>query len=279
MESKDLATFTMDQLMGSLIAYELNLKRKSKVEDDSKKTKNLAFEAATSKKKEKIEEDDSEDEEDLALLSSKFKRFLRKKNERKKFPKKNFYKKEEPSKANQGDVICYNCQRPGHMGYECQHPKVEKSKSKNLYKGKKKSLLATWMNQSKDESTDDDSSQNEVANLCFMAKEDPDNEDNEVTNDSYTFDELLDAFHEMHDVLESFKVKNKSLNKNIASLTLNIENLQKENLNLKHDSTFSSMHDDSLESKYESLSHDNHVLNDKVASLSLHIEHLQKEKG
>ncbi|GAB2272741.1 hypothetical protein Dimus_038991 [Dionaea muscipula] len=283
MESKDLATFTMDQLMGSLIAYELNLKRKSKVEDDSKKMKNLAFEATTSKKekKEKIEEEDSEDEEELALLSSKFKRFLRKRNERKRFPNKNTYKREESSKANQGEVICYNCQRPGHMAYECPHPKVEKSKNKNLYKGKKKSLLATWMNQSEDESTDDDSSQNEVANLCFMAKEDSEDEDNEVTNDSYTFDELLDAFHEMHDVLESFKVKNKSLNKNVASLTLSIESLEKENLNLKQDvSTFSSMQDDSLklESKYESLLHDNHVLNDKVASLYLHIEHLQNEK-
>ncbi|GAB2298642.1 hypothetical protein Dimus_038539 [Dionaea muscipula] len=217
-ESKDLATFTMNQLMGSLIAYELNLKRKNKVEDDSKKTKNLAFEATTSEKKnkkeknEKIEveeEEDSEEEKELALLSSKFKRFLRKRNDRKRFLKKNSYKREESSRVNQRDVICYNCQQPGHMAYECPHPKVEKSKNKNLYRGKKKSLLAIWMNQSEDESTDDDSSQNEVANFCFMAKEDTEDEDNEVTDDSYAFDE--DIFFGYASNSKAFRIFNKRI--------------------------------------------------------------------
>ena len=73
----------------------------------------------------KEEEDESENDEDdgeMALITQKFKRFM-KKNWRGGRRNKN---KGEPSK--EATIICYECRKPGHMKADC--PLLKKKEKK-----------------------------------------------------------------------------------------------------------------------------------------------------
>ncbi|MCI25327.1 transcriptional regulator ATRX, partial [Trifolium medium] len=66
------------------------------------------------------------------------------------------------------DVICYECQEPGHYRNEC--PKLSDDKSKN----KKKVLMATW---------DDSESDEEEGNIALMADTEATGTDSESDSD------------------------------------------------------------------------------------------------
>ncbi|GAV91969.1 zf-CCHC domain-containing protein [Cephalotus follicularis] len=115
--------------------------------------------------------------------------------------KKNFSKKQlKKFQSNKGDtskkekdekeVICYECDKPGHIRPEC--PKLKKKKE-NF---KKKAMIATWSGS--DNSTSDNEDENkDVADIAFMAMED----DIEATNSSLSFNELKCEYDELLDVL------------------------------------------------------------------------------
>ncbi|GAV91098.1 UBN2 domain-containing protein, partial [Cephalotus follicularis] len=67
-EAKDLSTLPLEQLLGSLMTHETTMKNHENVE--VKKKKSIAFKASK-------EESESEEDEDVALISSRFKRFLK----------------------------------------------------------------------------------------------------------------------------------------------------------------------------------------------------------
>ena len=94
-------------------------------------------------------------------------------------------------------------------------------------------MVATWSD-SNDSSDDDDVE--EVANLCLMALEDneeeEDNEENEVS-DSYTHDELYEAFESLHDEFRKLGIKNVALKKIVCELDKKVDALQHENDSLK----------------------------------------------
>ncbi|GAV86350.1 LOW QUALITY PROTEIN: zf-CCHC domain-containing protein/DUF4219 domain-containing protein, partial [Cephalotus follicularis] len=72
-------------------------------------------------------------------------------------------------------VICYECNRPGHVRPDC--PKLKKKKDK------KKAMIAT--SDSDDSSSDEDENE-EIANIAFIAMED----DNELCSSSLSYNEL-----------------------------------------------------------------------------------------
>ena len=121
-------------------------------------------------------------------------------------------------------------------------------------KFKRKAMKATtWSNS--EESDSDDETQHEIANMCFMAIED------EVTSpktksSTNEYDELLEAFEELHDEYEKVILKNKVLKKKILENALELETLQKEK---------------SIEKVYEScdsLKKENLSLHEKVEDLT-----------
>ena len=113
-ESRNLSTTTVDELIGSLMTYELNLNRD---EESEKKKKSLALKVSSSNKESSIDNESSISDEDLgefAMITRKFKRFLRKKGE--KFRKKPTTRK-RISRFNSDNIkkfdkiVCYNCRK------------------------------------------------------------------------------------------------------------------------------------------------------------------------
>ena len=93
-----------------------------------------------------------------------------------------------------------------------------KKSSQEKFKKFKKSFAAWW--ESDIDTSDDESSDQEVANLCLVAKED---EVNEVPCKSSSFDELQNVYNELYE--ESLKIisKNCILKKQIASFVIEID--------------------------------------------------------
>jgi len=96
-EANDLSTLTLENLVGNLMAYKVQLQDRKKDELQPKK-KVLAFKAS-------LETEDSDDEEDVAVILRKFKKILR----------KGKFKK---NKDINDSPLCY-CNKPGHMKKNC----------------------------------------------------------------------------------------------------------------------------------------------------------------
>jgi len=217
LQSKDFSTYTMDQLMGSLMTEEMhiNLKGEENVKKEDK-AKNLALKSTSRKSKVRDDSSDESEDEEMALITRAFKKLLKNRSSHKGrgFPRKDGGK-EESSKRD--PIICYECKKPGHIKSECPYAK------KYSRKDKKKAMMAAWDN-SDDDSSDEDDEQQEVANLCLMAIE-----DQEVDLDStYSFDELLVAYKELKVVFEKVASKNKVLKKIAKELSIEVNSLVEE---------------------------------------------------
>ncbi|MQM09924.1 hypothetical protein Taro_042806, partial [Colocasia esculenta] len=159
-EANDLKRMSLEKLIGSLMAHEINMERLG--ESSSRKKHTNALKAAEGSSEEQSEDEasskDSEDEE--AMLSRRLQRILAKK---KKFQSsRRYYKNNKELKNPEGkdfkkaEPICYECKKPGHLKAEC--PKLKKSgfrkkdSSRKFRKYKKKAMAAAWDNNSESNS-------------------------------------------------------------------------------------------------------------------------------
>jgi hypothetical protein len=251
-EARDLKVLILEELFGSLMTYELEMN--SKVEEEEvKPKKNLALKSSHHDHDNSEEERD--EEEEIALMSRNFKKFLKKKKGfGRRFPKKG-ENKGESSKTE--TPTCYKCKKQGHYKNEC--PQVNKEKMKY----KKKALKVTW-DDSDESDSDNNSSDNEVANLCLLGYINESNisedehvsfcplafnddesaiEDlclmahgdevtsklNSLKDESYSYDELQNAFEEF----EKNVLKNKVFKKKVTSLSNELNDLKSKNEILK----------------------------------------------
>ncbi|GAV79094.1 zf-CCHC domain-containing protein/UBN2 domain-containing protein [Cephalotus follicularis] len=202
-EAKDLNTLPLEELLGSLMTHEMTIKNhEDDEEQDKKKKKVIAFKSSTTDSS----GEDSDDE--MALITRRFKKYLAKK----KFGNKHF-KKTLPSKSEtkKEEIICFECNKPGHYKSEC--PRLKKAKDTIK---KKKAMLATWLDS--DESSSEEEDNQEVAQLALMAINDSDKDEDEDENE---VSELLE-------LLEKFSLENTSLKKTIKALN-------RENVSLKQE--------------------------------------------
>ncbi|GMI76671.1 hypothetical protein HRI_001336400 [Hibiscus trionum] len=194
-EAKNLKTLKLDELVGSLLTHEI---MKQGREDEKKKEEKRA-------KASQHDESSSSDEdelEELAMIAKRFSRFMRSNRGRKIQRKMDF--KSKNKEDGKDPIICFECNKPGHIRSEC--PQLKK---KGFEKKKKlKAKLATW---SDEESSEDD--EQEVANLCLMALEE---DSSMVTSNSSTLDfsyeELNDAYDELQEGEHCYKAKAQSQN-------------------------------------------------------------------
>ncbi|MQL80907.1 hypothetical protein Taro_013379 [Colocasia esculenta] len=118
---------------------------------------------------------DNDDEE--VMLSRRLQRILAKKKKyqsRRRFFKKNKdFRKPEVKDPKKGEVICYECKKPGHIKADCPMLKKNDHKKKDNFrrfkKYKKKAMAAAWENSSDSDSESSSSSESEEANLALMA--------------------------------------------------------------------------------------------------------------
>ncbi|PKA58448.1 hypothetical protein AXF42_Ash013954 [Apostasia shenzhenica] len=197
-EARDLSTFELDMLLGSLTTYELEMKRKKK-----KRKKIIAVSPITSDN----DTTSSGDEEgkindEIALVSRSFNALMKKKrNFLRRVQKKPFKAKEKKeSRSKNKKDVCYECKKSGHIKSNCPLLKTKKVK-------KKKVLVATWSDF--DISTSEENEKNEVTYLCLMANiddEDDEEELSEKVKDSLSYNELEENLFDL--IYEYEKLKN-----------------------------------------------------------------------
>ena len=193
-EAKDLNTLPLEELLGSLMTHELQVKQHVN-DEESKKKKTMALKISENMEESNESKDDSDDE-DMALITRKFRRFMKKK----KFEKKKPFIRKDEEKGKEKELTCFECKKPGHFKSECPQLK------KNPRRFKKKAMMATWSDS--DTSSFEEEEKAEMANLCFMA------DNGEVSPsflDDFTFDKLYGAFYELIDDYANLSSKNKDL--------------------------------------------------------------------
>ncbi|RVX13381.1 hypothetical protein CK203_021150 [Vitis vinifera] len=75
-EAKDLTKLPMEELIGSLMTYEINLTKKLQ-EGEDKKKKNITLKATTKEEEDVEEEKPSDEDDDLTLITRKLNKFMR----------------------------------------------------------------------------------------------------------------------------------------------------------------------------------------------------------
>ncbi|GAV59495.1 LOW QUALITY PROTEIN: zf-CCHC domain-containing protein/UBN2 domain-containing protein, partial [Cephalotus follicularis] len=184
-EAKDLSTLPLEDLLRSLMTHELRMNDQAKNEP---KKKQIALKASK-------DEESDEDKDEMTLLTKRIRRILLDKKNFSKKQLKKFQSKGDLSKSDkeEKEVICYECNKPGHIRPDC--PKLKKKKDK------KKAMIATWSDRHgchNDDSSSDEDENEEIANIAFMAMED----DNEVCSSILSYNDLQNEYNELIDVLD-----------------------------------------------------------------------------
>ena len=137
-EAQDLATLSIDVLIGKLLTHELSIKQRGEdqVEKEEKK-KVITLKALLEESEEDPNEGSSDDDIEITMLTRNFNRFFK----RKLFSrKKDFNKKYEgEGKKKTKEVTCYECKKLSHIKSECPKLKFKNKGAKN----KKKAFKAT----------------------------------------------------------------------------------------------------------------------------------------
>ncbi|KAG6646230.1 hypothetical protein CIPAW_08G179300 [Carya illinoinensis] len=167
------------------------------------------------------EDEENEDkDEKVTMITRKIQRFLKK---NKTPPRKSFKKFSKKDSGKNDTLICYKCNKSGHIKPDCSLLKKYRNKGKKVMK-------TTWDDDSS--SSDSEASNGESANLCLMAKNDI-----EVTNldniENPSYEELQNVLEEIYEEFEKLGIKYTALKKKNFSLTNEIDILRKENIILK----------------------------------------------
>ncbi|XP_059627755.1 uncharacterized protein LOC132270593 [Cornus florida] len=223
-EAHNLNTLELDELLGSLLTWEITLKDR---EGDHHRKKEIALKVS-SREKEVVDNEGEDD--DLALITQSFKKILL----RKKFNKGRFKKGDLSNEQGKRDTsTCFHCEKPGHFKADCHAYKEEKKK--------RRAMQATW----EDDDSNGSESDEEKAILCLMANKGEVNSNYDSSSEcemSYddlvdAYNGLLDGFKDLHDELGKMVKKCASQRREKLIIENKLQNLLNENECLKKECT------------------------------------------
>ncbi|PKU65634.1 hypothetical protein MA16_Dca024807 [Dendrobium catenatum] len=135
-ESEYLNTYSIDNLLCSLIAYEQGVNQRNLGAGEKRKDKTMALKANDT------DFDSSGSKSvDVAIITRQIKSFLRKNN--------NYHQKWKRGKdskncKNSFNLICYECRKSGHVKTDCptlkKHPSMENDEEKSKFRKDKKQV-------------------------------------------------------------------------------------------------------------------------------------------
>jgi hypothetical protein len=215
-ESSNFKTLKLDELVGTLITYELTLSKQQEMKKKKEKNIALQIEQRDSSSSSSSSSKSNSNSEDEAMISRRYKRYLKNKARK--------GKKSIEDKTNKSS--CYSCEKPGHTAAECKKKEGEKKKKKN-----KKAISRSYSSSS--------SSDEEYARICLMAmSDDKANSSNEdevnfnLFNDNKlnaSKEELHDALNDALEDLDALTSKNRKLEKKVCKLYEEIGQMQEDN--------------------------------------------------
>ncbi|KAG2669880.1 hypothetical protein I3760_14G056800 [Carya illinoinensis] len=217
LEIRDLKKLKMNELIGSLITHEYTLKRG---EEEGKLKKSLALKVVPHESESDEDEENEDKIEEVAMITRRIQRFLKK---NKTSPRKSFKKFFKKDSGKNDILICYKCKKSGHIKPDC--PLLKKDRNKG-----KKAMKVIWDDDSS--SSDSEASNGESTNVCLMAKDDI-----EVTNldniEDLSCEELQNVLEDVYEEFEKLDIKYTALKKKNSFSTNEIDILRKESIILK----------------------------------------------
>ena len=157
------------------------------------------------------------------MMARRFKKFFKKKGgfQKGESSHKKDYKKERAP-------VCFECKKPGHFKAEC--PSLQRVKGKD----KRKAFVSSiWVNSSDEETNDEE----EVANLCLVAREDGEEASSDfdsIHGDEVTLTELQEAYNDIHreffrlcKAYKVLRIKNESIEFIVNSLCYELAEAKK----------------------------------------------------
>ena len=105
-EAKDLSNYSLENLIGNLTSYEVQMQEKENEKQTSKKI--IALKTTTGS-----EESENDNDQEIALLTRKFRIFIK----NRKFQKKGRFP--EKSKDQDEAPLCFKCNKPRHLKRVC----------------------------------------------------------------------------------------------------------------------------------------------------------------
>ncbi|KAG2669674.1 hypothetical protein I3760_14G043100 [Carya illinoinensis] len=100
-----------------------------------KAKKSLALKAVPHESESDEDEENEDKDEEVAMITRRIQRFLKKNRTP---PRKSFKKFSKKDSGKNDTLICYKCNKPGHIKPDC--PLLKKDQNKG-----KKAMKATWM--------------------------------------------------------------------------------------------------------------------------------------
>ncbi|KAM0995716.1 hypothetical protein ACFX2C_005812 [Malus domestica] len=265
-ESKDLNTYKLEQLIGSLQTYELEL-------PDSKKMKSIALKAIKEEESDGSIEDLSEDE--LVELTMQIRRFLKSQNSKGREQRtnsgsnsKNFrsldvsHNKASRSsrtsehRSSNNRVQCHECQGYKHIASECANTIKRKEK-------KNKAMKVTW---SDSDSGDASSSESEKDTIAFIGTVDGYDTEGSFVEEP-DLEEVLRKYSDLYDISVQVKKDNSNLKKKLA-----LVESEKKEAEVEHQSQL-----DNGEKLRESLLEKIHILQTTISTLTSNKKALEDE--
>ncbi|MQL97941.1 hypothetical protein Taro_030645 [Colocasia esculenta] len=178
-EANNLRRMSLEKLIGSLMAHEINMERSEESSSKKKHSNTLKAIEDTFDGESESDKSNESSEDEEAFLSRRLQRILAKKkyqSGRRYFKKGKDFKRSEGKEVKKTEPICYECKKPEHIKAEC--PKLKKTEfkkkdnAKKFKRYKKKAMAAAWNNESDSDSESSPSEEEEKANLAFMANVD-----------------------------------------------------------------------------------------------------------